>query len=136
MHLQGLKKSEYALFENSCAKTLQQIHLFLFVQDETQVQTVLSKQKGIRMRIYFADGGYSSWDNSRVGYNACSLICSTEPFPEGVYSQSCEIDDCFTKAEAQRLGDRATSYVVGDGWSIDRAVRYIEERMLQEKKKG
>ena len=85
------------------------------------------------MKIYFADGGSTFMDNSRVGYNSCSLICRTEPFPEGTYSQSCEIDDVFTQKEAQSIGNRATSYVVNDGWSIERAVRYIEQKMLEEK---
>ena len=86
------------------------------------------------MKIYFADGGSTFMDNSRVGYNSCSLICQTTPFPEGTYSQSCEVDDVFTEREAQYLGNLATSYVVSDGWSIERAVRHVEDRML--KKKG
>ena len=31
------------------------------------------------------------YDNSRVGYNSCSLICRTEPFPEGTYCVTCEV---------------------------------------------
>lgn len=85
------------------------------------------------MKIYFADGGSTFYDNSRVGYNSCSLICQTTPFPADVYSVTCEIDDSFTEAEAQRLGNRATSYVVNDGFSIEKAVRHVESIMLKEK---
>lgn len=73
-------------------------------------------------------------DNSRVGYDSCSLICQTEPFPEEVYSVKCEVDDCFTEKEAQYLGNCATSYVVNDGMSIEKAVRLVEKRMLANKK--
>lgn len=86
------------------------------------------------MKIYFADGGSTFYDYSRVGYDSCSLICSTKPFPAGTYSVSCEIDDSFTEKEAQCLGDRATSYVVSDGYSIERAVRHVEAMMLKDKR--
>ena len=85
------------------------------------------------MKIYFADGGSTFLDNSRVGYDSCSLICSTKPFPQGVYSVCCEVDDRFTEREAQYLGDLATSYVVSDGYSVERAVRHVEARMLAKK---
>ena len=85
------------------------------------------------MKIYFADGGSTFYDNSRVGYNSCSLICQTKPFPEGTYSVTCEVDDRFTEAEAQSLGNRATAYVVSDGYSIERAVRHVEAMMLAKK---
>ena len=48
------------------------------------------------MKIYFADGGSTFYDNSRVGYKFCSLICQTEPFPKGTYCVVCEVDDRFT----------------------------------------
>ena len=46
---------------------------------------------------------------------------------------TCEIDDSFNEAEAQRLGDRATSYVVNDGSSVEKTVRYAESIVLKEK---
>lgn len=85
------------------------------------------------MKLYFADGGSTFQDYSRVGYDSCSLICRTKPFPEGTYCVTCEIDDSFTEAEAQQLGDRATSYVVNDGFSIEKAVRHVEAIMLKNK---
>ena len=85
------------------------------------------------MKIYFADGGSSFYDNSRVGYDSCSLICQTKPFPAGTYCVTCEVDASFTESEAQRLGDRATSYVVNDGFSVERAVRHVEAMMLKER---
>ena len=87
------------------------------------------------MKIYFADGGSTFYDNSRAGYNSCSLISSTQPFPKGVYSQCVEIDDSFTEREAQMIGDRATSYVVNDGYAIWRAVDHVVELVLEEKRK-
>ena len=86
------------------------------------------------MKLYFADGGYTFYDNSRVGYNTCSLTCSTTPFPKGTYSVCCEVNDLFTEKEAQCLGDRATSYVVNNGYSVEEAVRHVEAIMLKEKR--
>lgn len=86
------------------------------------------------MKLYFADGGSVFYDNSRAGYNSCSLICQTTPFPKGVYYQTCEIDDCFTEKEAQSIGDRATSYVVSDGMAIWTAVAHVEAMELEKKK--
>ena len=85
------------------------------------------------MKLYFADGGSTFYDNSRVGYISCSLICQTTPFPAGVYCVTCEVDDSFTEAEAQWLGNRATGYVVNDGFSVEKAVRHVESIMLKEK---
>ena len=87
------------------------------------------------MTLYFADGGWTFYDNSRVGYNSCSVICSTEPFPEGTYYVTCEVDDCFTKEEAQSLGSSATSYVVNNGYSVYEAVAKVQAMMLAEKAK-
>ncbi len=85
------------------------------------------------MKLYFADGGSTFLDYSRVGYDSCSLICRTEPFPQSVYSQSVAIDDRFTKQEAQRIGDTATSYVVSDGYELTRAVRHVERQWMLKK---
>lgn len=89
--------------------------------------------EGEIMKLYFADGGSTFFDYSRVGYDSCSLICQTEPFPQGVYSQSVDIDDRFTKQEAQSIGNTATSYVVSDGYELTRAVRHVERKWMLKK---
>ena len=85
-------------------------------------------------KLYFADGGSTFQDYSRVGYDSCSLTCSLEPFPKGVYSRTVEIDDCFTEKEAQWIGDYATCDVVNDGKYLDDAVKERAKEMLERKK--
>lgn len=87
------------------------------------------------MKIYFADGGSTFYDNSRVGYNSCSLTYSLEPFPKGVYAQCYEIDDSFTEQEAKELGHSVTCRVVNNGYSIWEAIKQVQANMLAEKKK-
>ena len=94
----------------------------------------LPNNREANIKLYFADGGSTFQDYSRVGYDSRSLICRTKPFPAGTYSVCCEVSDLFTEAEAQYLGDRATSYVVNDGYSIEHAVRHVEAMMLSKKR--
>ena len=86
------------------------------------------------MKIYFADGGSTFRDNSRVGYDSCSLTYSLTPFPEGVYQQVCEIDDSFTESEAKYIGTYASIEVVSRGTYLKDAVRQLEQEVLEKKK--